>query len=141
MEKNMTNLQLSLQANQHKFYKLWRVAMVLTMCISMFCALSCTVFADDGIVSNIASGMGEMFQILRAIVIPVAVIALVFAGYQVLMGGEKGMETAKKTVVSIIVAVALVMVAPLILEQVAGWFGDASENQVFSDPENAITQN
>ena len=94
--------------------------------------LTC-VFADGGsIEGQIASGMGSVYGVLKTIAIPIAAVALGFAAYQIFAGGEKGMEKAKKTILYTAIGIAIVFLAPTIINQISGWFSNSGDAGVFS---------
>lgn len=59
-------------------------------------------------------------------------LALGFAAYQILAGGEKGMEKAKKTILYTAIGIAIVFLAPTIINQISGWFSNSGDAGVFS---------
>ena len=100
----------------------------------MACAMM-AVFATDSIGAAVGSGMQSVYNVLKAVAIPVAVIAFAVCAYYIFVSGEKGMEKAKKIAIYTIIGIAIVFLAPLIIENVTGWFsglGTNSESNVFS---------
>ena len=65
---------------------------------------------------------------MKAVILPIAALALAWCGFKALFGGQKGMEEAKKYALIIIVVVAIVYLAPIIIEQVGGWFANSSKD-------------
>ena len=57
----------------------------------------------------------QIYDIMRAIVIPCCIVALAFAGFQFLVGGNQGAEKARKAVIAVILTVCFVVFAPLAL--------------------------
>ena len=88
--------------------------------------------AITAIEGQIASGMGSVYGVLKTIAIPIAAVALGFAAYQIFAGGEKGMEKAKKTILYTAIGIAIVFLAPTIINQISGWFSNSGDAGVFS---------
>lgn len=94
-----------------------------------WCALvtSCPAFANaSAISSGIQKGTGEVWNILKAIVLPIAAIMLAVCGVKLIWGGQRAAEEAKGLIVKIIVGVGLVMIAPSLVAATKDWFGSAS---------------
>ena len=69
---------------------------------------------------------------MTAIVLPIGAVAFAWNAFKMLFGGQKGMEEAKRNMLIIVVVVALVWLAPIVIEQVNGWFKDTEVGGVFS---------
>ena len=111
---------------QDKTSKFARIAITAMACMAML--LTC-VFADGGsIEGQIASGMGSVYGVLKTIAIPIAAVALGFAAYQIFAG----MEKAKKTILYTAIGIAIVFLAPTIINQISGWFSNSGDGGVFS---------
>ena len=82
----------------------------------------------DSIQSGISSGANSAYGVMKAVILPIAALALAWCGFKALFGGQKGMEEAKKYALIIIVVVAIVYLAPIIIEQVGGWFANSSKD-------------
>lgn len=112
-----------------KRIKYARLALIAVCVVNLLMMMAFPAFADS-IESKIAGGMQDVYKVIIAICVPIAVIAFAFAGFQAFAGGEKGMEKAKKTALYTIIALGVILLAPIIINQVAGWFesdtGDAS---------------
>lgn len=93
---------------------------------ALYCTLMTTmpVLADEGdqIAQNITAGTGRIWNILTVIVAPIAGITLCICAVQILWGGQRATENAKNTVVKIIVVIAIVLLAPTIINQIGTWF-------------------
>lgn len=104
------------------FKKMYKLMTMVVCCMSIMMSFACCVFAADGIDGGIKNGMLELFRILKAVIVPVAAVTLAFAGFQILAGGEKGMETGKKLIISVAIAVGIVYLAPTIVNTISTWF-------------------
>ena len=103
--------------------------MIFSLAISAFAAPDAQKPAQEGTESNIkniqsgiAKGMENIYSIILTITIPVAVAVVGFCAFKIFTGGEKGMQEAKKTFLIAVVALAIIYLAPWLVQQVAGWF-------------------
>ena len=72
--------------------------------------------ADTAAITNgIVSGTGKIWDILKAIVAPIAAIALAICAVKMLWGSQRAAEEAKSTAIKIIIAIAIVFLAPSIV--------------------------
>ena len=127
------SLQNIAAANTMDTSKKVRKALTLVLTLTLVFAMMCVVAgasgaAASGIESGVKQGLGQIYRILTSIVVPVAVVCLAFAAYQVFTGGERGMESAKKIILYTVIGVGIVYLAPLIIQEVGGWFSTTSES-------------
>ena len=113
---------------------------VLTMLMTTFAfaaeeATQATQPGEGGtattIEEGVKTGMGKVYGIITAVVIPVAVVCLGVGAFQFFFGGERGVEKAKKICLYTLGGVALVYLAPLIVTEVASWFSSNGDAGVF----------
>jgi len=88
--------------------------------------------AITSIQTGVKSGMKEVYNVITAITIPIAAVAFAVQAFIMLFGGQKGMESAKKNMLIIVVVIAIVWLSPAIIEQVNSWFNTNSTGSVFS---------
>lgn len=88
--------------------------------------------AMSNVESGITTGLGQAWSLLKAIALPIAAIIAVICAFHIFVGGEKGMEKAKKIALYLIIGLAVVYLGPLLVETVAGWFSDAGANSIFT---------
>lgn len=93
----------------------------------------CTVmsaFASSGtagtITTAVNSGAQQIWNILRSIAVPIAAVALAFNVFKMLFGSTREADAAKSRVIILVVAIALVFLAPKLVEEVVGWFAPSS---------------
>lgn len=87
----------------------------------------------ETIANGIRGGLRQVYQMLGLIVIPVAVVALAYCGFNVIWGGDKGMDKARSTFVHLVIGLVLVFLAPLIISAMAKWFSSSGEYGVFDN--------
>lgn len=117
--------------NLNSTAKTRKIALGLAMALMISVTLvSSIAFATTGnnISDNIFSGLSEVYSILWKIALPIAGVCLAFCAFKIWAGGERGMETAKRTALYTLIAMAIVFLAPVIVKTVAGWF-NSSGNQ------------
>ena len=96
------------------------LAMALMVSVTLVSSLA---FATTSSISdNIFSGLSEVYNILWKIALPIAGVCLAFCAFKIWAGGERGMETAKRTALYTLIALAIVFLAPIIVKPVGGWF-------------------
>lgn len=118
--------------------KVLRASVIFIAVIAMVVLLVGIAYADPAVDSANAIEVGvttaayQLYNIFTAILTPIAVIVFVIALFKMVLGGERDMEGAKKTLLKIILVIAGVWLAPLIIEQVVAWFKDTDTSSVFS---------
>lgn len=58
---------------------------------------------------------GTLYTIIRSVGVSVAAIAVVMSAYQIFVGGEEGMERAKKIILFVAIGVVVIFIAPLVM--------------------------
>lgn len=89
-------------------------------------------FATADIAGQVTQGLSQVYKIISAIVLPIAIIALAWAASKLIGGGARGGEEAKAMIIKIIIGIGIVYLAPVIITTIAGWFskGGTSINGV-----------
>lgn len=110
------------------------VGSVMTGAFATGGGTSASTSSDVGgsVASGIQGGLNSLWTLLKAVGIPVAAIAVVFAAFQIFTGGEKGMEKAKKTLLYTAVGVGILYLGPWLITTIAGWFSSAGDGGAFS---------
>ncbi len=88
--------------------------------------------AADVLVSAITDGTQQVYNMIRAITIPILIVTITFAGVSFLIGGRNGTENARKIAIGSFVGVVIIVFAPVLGQTVGSWFanvgtGDFSE--------------
>ena len=81
--------------------------------------------ASSSIEAGITNGTEAIWNILTAVVAPIAALALAICAIQIFWGGQRAAENAKSVAVKIIIGIAIVLLAPALIKQVKAWFGKA----------------
>lgn len=117
-----------------KMQRAMATMMIIAIVTAMFCSFA--LAADptaptDAIEDGVKTGLSQLYSIMTKLVVPVAVVVLAWCAFKVFAGGQKGMEEAKKTALITIIVIAIVYLAPLIVQQVASWFESSMDTSVF----------
>ena len=78
------------------------------------------------IIQGINKGTEQVWRILIAVVAPIGAVALALQVIKIIWGGARAAEEAKSAAIKIIVAIAVVLMAPAIVSAVRSWFTAAS---------------
>lgn len=98
-------------------------------CLAMTAAITpamATGPSDMTLVSNMKSAMNNVYSIMKGVGIVVAAIGIALSAFQLFMGGDKGMEKAKKTLVYTAVGCGILFLAVPITNAIASMFGGMS---------------
>ena len=94
----------------------------LSVSCPMLPLLSTAAYAtSDNIASNINSGIYGLYDIATKVVLSVALVAVIVIGFNILTGGDRGMDVARGRAVRVVLAVLIVYLAPLLIENLGGW--------------------
>ena len=96
---------------------------------AFYCTLvsATPVFASsDSVVQGITKGTEEVWKLLIGIVAPIAAVALALQVIKIIWGGQRAAEEAKSAAIKIVVAIAVVLIAPPIISAVRRWFQQSS---------------
>lgn len=70
----------------------------------------------------------QVYKVLKNAIMPVAGLGLAVAGFKLVFGGQRGMDSAWKIALICIAAIAVVFLAPLLIKAFGGWFVDSSSD-------------
>lgn len=91
---------------------------MLATTTSAFCTENPDVGND---IQNAVSQVTEkIYDIMRAVIVPCCIVALGFAGFQFIFGGNQGAEKARKVVFASGAAIGFVVFAPMVVNTIAG---------------------
>lgn len=113
-----------LKMSGRRILSLMVALMLLIGCLSMtaFATGESGAVSGAGIGGEIKGGLGEVYDIINTIALPLAALSIAYAAFQFFLGGQQGVEKAKKTVIWTIIGIALVYLAPYLVTQIKGWF-------------------
>lgn len=101
-----------------------KISMGLIACLIITALITPGAYAETDAFAQavINNGLGQIYSILTAVILPVSVIALAVCALKMVYGDEKSAENAKSALIRIIIAVILIYLAPLIINTVVGLF-------------------
>lgn len=105
-------------------------AMALVLAV-MAAMLTSAAYAD--LSSEITGGLGDLFKLVRTVTTAVAVVAIAVAAVAGFMDGKHA-QAAKTAIITALILVAVVWLAPVIVNTVQGWFansGAADASEIF----------
>ncbi len=109
-----------------------RLVLAVFLLTFMICSLMCSsvVFSSDApggdsgaaneIGSAVSTSLKDMYGIATKIAIPVAIVTIVWAGFVLLGGGDRAPEKAKGIAIRGAIGLAIIFLAPLIIQGVKG---------------------
>lgn len=84
----------------------------------------------DTIEGIVNLGATEIYGIMRAIIIPIVICFIAYAGLLFLGGGTQGTDKARKVCIGCFAAIMFVAFAPIIGNQVGGWVADSYDGDL-----------
>ena len=122
--KETTLKSVSLQRPERGNLK-WIVPIMTGIYCSVITAMPALANSQT-IIQGINKGTEQVWRILIAIVAPIGAVALALQVIKIIWGGARAAEEAKSAAIKIIVAIAVVLMAPAIVSAVRSWFTAAS---------------
>lgn len=133
-------ITLESQNSKRQIRSIISMVMCCVMMLSVFMFLNVDVAfcasgeanseAASAIQEAINDGAEQVITVMRAIVTPICIILIAFAGFQFLIGGQQGTEKARKTLMAAALGIAVVLLAPLFGQALATWFADAMQGDL-----------
>ena len=102
------------------------IAAMLSMSFAFAAGGTGGTAATGNIENGIKTGSQQLYNIMTAVILPVGAVFFAWNAFRALFGGERGMEQAKKNMLTVVVVLALVYLAPLVVTQIGGWFSPSS---------------
>ena len=103
-----------------------QIAGVMVLTIILMMAAPMAAFAESDVsaqvTSGVTDGLTKAYDVLKTIATPIALIALVVCGIRMLVGNAKSAEEAKGTIIKIVLAMAVIYLAPLLVRLIISWF-------------------
>ncbi len=78
----------------------------------------------EAIEEPITNGLSKVFETARVIATAIAIVVAAFTGIKMLLGDARAMETGKSTIFRIVAALAIIWLAPLLVQTIMGLFKD-----------------
>lgn len=110
------------------------IAAWVTGSLALTNGMQCYAEGLDDLTNGLTNGLGQIYKVLLAVALPVAGVALAACGVKIIWGNQKSTEDAKNTLVRILIALAIVFMAPIIIVSIKSWINPADNtaaNQIF----------
>lgn len=92
-------------------------------CLAMTAAITPAMATPDmTLVTNMQNAMDNVYGVMKGVGIVVAAIGIAMSAFQLFMGGDKGMEKAKKTIIYTAVGCGILFLAVPITKAITGMF-------------------
>ena len=99
---------------------------VLTLAVLMTMLTVPASGAGSQISSAVSNGMKSVYGVITSVIMPIATVVFAFAAAKLLFGGQRAMEQGQGKLLTILLVLAGVYLAPIIIEEVAGWVKNLS---------------
>lgn len=95
-------------------------------CLAMTAAITPAMAGDPDmtLVTNMQTAMDNVYSVMKGVGVVVAAIGIAMSAFQLFMGGDKGMEKAKKTIIYTAVGCGILFLAVPITKAIAGMFNN-----------------
>lgn len=83
-----------------------------------------SAYADNGLgalTDGLTGGLGQIYNVLLAVALPIGVVALGVCGVKILWGSQRSAEEGKSAIVRIVIALTIVFLAPIIISTIKSW--------------------
>ena len=112
-------------STMQRCFRIFGVVTIVSLMMLTFAYAGGTAAATT-IEQGVKNGAHELYKVMTAVVLPIAAVCFAWNAFKVLFGGERGMEMAKKQMLTEVIVLALVYLAPLIVTEIGGWFSSSS---------------
>lgn len=104
------------------------VIAAILLCAVAVCLVQTPAFAaGEAIVKGVSDAGEEVWSIARNIAVIIAIIVVIAAGLEFILGGQRGGEVAKKLIIGTVAGLAIVLLAPYLVSFFAGIFKSSSD--------------
>lgn len=102
-------------------------------CLAVSASVVPAMAVDNTLVSQMQTAMDNVYGIMKGVGIVVAAIGVAMSAFQLFLGGDKGMEKAKKTIIYTAVGCGILFLAVPITSAIAKMF-EGSHDQFSTLP-------
>lgn len=102
-----------------------------TLTVNMALAAKSNNDPSDQISAGVKKMCLQIFNIISAVVGPIACVALAAVAITIIWGNQQSTEKAKSFAVRLVIGCAIVFLAPLIILQITGWFNTGNNGGLF----------
>ena len=96
-------------------------------CLAVSASVVPAMAVDNTLVTQMRQAMDQVYGIMKGVGIVVAAIGVAMSAFQLFLGGDKGMEKAKKTIVYTAVGCGILFLAVPITSAIADMFSGSKD--------------
>lgn len=104
------------------------VGMVVTMTLLMAIPAFAANDASGQISTAVSSGLKKAYDLITSIIMPIGAICFAVAALKMMFGSRRGMEEGQNKLLTVLLVLAGVYLAPIIIQEVGGWFSNVSSS-------------
>ena len=114
----------AMSTRSKQMFQLLTLALCVFAFVGMIMVGSTTVAfcAGSGVSTTINNAFSriteEIYNIMKAVIVPCCIVALAFAGFQFLIGGNQGAEKARKVIIAVACALGFIIFAPIVVKSI-----------------------
>ena len=106
--------------------RLPRRAFAITMLVLIIALAMSTVVFADSISDKVNGGLKEVYSTITAITVPAGAVSLAVSGLFWIFGDAKSAQSGKSWFIRIVIGIAVVYLAPFLIDQISTWFSEGS---------------
>lgn len=103
-----------------------RKVFAITMLVLIVAVAMSTVVFADSISDKVNGGLKEVYSTITAITVPAGAVSLAVSGLFWIFGDAKSAQSGKSWFIRIVIGIAVVYLAPFLIDQISKWFSDGS---------------
>lgn len=96
-------------------------------CLAVSASVVPAMAGGDNLVTQMQTAMDNVYGIMKGVGIVVAAIGVAMSAFQLFLGGDKGMEKAKKTIIYTAVGCGILFLAVPITKAIADMFSGSND--------------
>lgn len=104
---------------------------MLTLFFALFLPSAHAAGTSDAITAGVTGGLKNVYGILEKLIVGVATVFLALNLFKLFWGSQRDMDACKKYIIVCIVVIMVVLLAPTLVSEVAGWFGTGHWEETF----------
>lgn len=101
-------------------------------CLAVSAAVVPAMAAGDDLIEGMKSAMTNIYSVMKGVGIVVAAIGIALSAFQLFLGGDKGMEKAKKTIIYTVIGCGILFLAIPITNAISSMFLNNTASKDFS---------
>ena len=100
-------------------------------CLAVSAAVVPAMATGEDLIEGMKSAMTNIYSVMKGVGIVVAAIGIALSAFQLFLGGDKGMEKAKKTIIYTVIGCGILFLAIPITNAISSMFLDNTASKDF----------